>query len=214
MSARAIAQPTGAESIFRRMVTAATRQAAHELDAGADITATEARRDKLLRQQRDEFTGQFGFAVVTGGAIAAMDEAAGAGPFVEVGAGNGYLSRQLQQRGWDVTPTDPNRPEDSGYPLGSATHTAILPLDGRVAVRLFPGHSLIWSWPSLDNRLAHVIAEFDGETVIYIGERLDGCTGGPAFQEELRSRYKTVAKIELPNFPLLRDRVEVMKRRS
>ena len=205
MSEMLAGRPTEAEMEFERMRRWA-KEKAHQAHNGETDEAIH------LRRLRDSFTKRFGFAVITQEAIDAVADQLPGRRFVEIGAGNGYLAWELQRRGWDVIATDPYPPPNNAYTLAEATETAVLPLDGRVAIRQWPDRDIIWSWPVMDGEAAEIIRHYQGDNIIYIGERPDGCTGGPDFHEDMRSRYRNTALIKIPNFPVLHDRVEVLRK--
>lgn len=94
---------------------------------------------------------------------------------VEIGAGGGYWTRLLRDRGVDVIAYDP-QPVDSKWHDGrlwsevlQGDHTAII------------GHAdrtLFLCWPSYDEAWTHEVVElYDGDIIVYIGEGSGGCTG-------------------------------------
>ena len=202
---------TLAEVEFRRI----------EREAHADARAGDGERNKDramevikgVAARRGRFREQYGFAVVTAKALEQLRWTTGDVPLLEIGAGNGYLAWELQNRGWDVIPTDPHSPEACGYDIGKGTHTWVMPLYGEVAVKMFPERTAIWSWPEMESYCADVVRAYDGERLILIGESPGGGTGDADFDEEVDTRFHQVATISIPNFPNLHDRIEVLQRR-
>ena len=133
---------------------------------------------------------------------------------LEVGAGNGYLSKQLQDAGVDLLPTDLHKPQDSSYQLGDTRHTAIATIDALQAIRAFHQMDLLWSWPPRDASSGEALQAFQGELLVYIGEQHDGCTGGDLFNLVLTERYRLLHSIEIPTFPHTNDSIGVYRRVS
>lgn len=105
------------------------------------------------------------------------------GGVVEIGAGGGYWAMELQRRGVDVLPFDPDPPglsaEGNGWHHGYAW-TAVHEGDHTHA-GLHPERTLFLCWPSYDDRWAAEAVQLyhaaGGRTVIYVGEGQGGCTG-------------------------------------
>lgn len=120
----------------------------------------------------------YSFAVPDDGALRAI-AAHSPGGVVEIGAGGGYWSMLLQQRGVDVIAYDPEPPgatDDPRWHSGRAW-TAVHQGDHTKASD-HPARTLLLCWPSYaEPWAAQAVEAYRGDTVIYIGEGSGGCTG-------------------------------------
>ena len=80
-------------------------------------------------------------------------------------------------------------------------------MDALTAIETFQPPVLIWSWPVPKDESGRALARFDGESLIYIGEHTDGCTGGPLFHELLSAQYLRRDNYYIPSFPGVRDHI-------
>ena len=93
-------------------------------------------------------------------------------PLVEVGAGTGYWSYLLRQRGADVITYDyaPLGGEKSNrYHYDLWPWTEVLEGDAKVALR-HPDRALLVCWPPLFSSLGEALRYFMGTFVIYVGD--------------------------------------------
>jgi hypothetical protein len=134
-----------------------------------------------------------------------LDVIARQSPLVEVGAGTGYCSYLLRQRGADVIAYDyaplggerPNRYHFDLWPW-----TEILEGDGTV-VQHHPDRSLFVCWPPLFSSLGEVLRFFRGERVIYVGDhghRTALLTGLDSAFDEVE-RHQVIAMDPAPEAP-------------
>ena len=165
-----------------------------------------------LTELRTQFLRLYGFPVITSEAMGQLTEAFANRQVLEVGAGNGYLTKQLQDAGIDVFPTDPHQPKSSGYPLGKTQHTAIIQCDASQAIQEFSDMDLLWSWPVREETSGLALQQFKGEIFAYIGEQDDGCTGGELFHQILEDEFKIVRSIHIPSFPNVHDSIGIYQR--
>jgi len=94
-------------------------------------------------------------------------------PLVEVGAGTGYWSYLLRQRGADVVAYDQaplGGDRSNRYHFGLWPWTQVLEGDTAV-VQSHPDRALLICWPPLYSSLGEVLRFFSGEYVIYVGDR-------------------------------------------
>ncbi len=87
------------------------------------------------------------------------------GDWIEVGAGSGYYSAVLQAKGLNIIPTDFNGNEGDWRYM----HTDVVRMDVRTAVEMYPGYSILCSWPYPD--MADEIAELvvPGQKLAVVG---------------------------------------------
>ena len=166
-----------------------------------------------VREARTEHTERYGFAVVTGEAIEAIQEAVGDTPIVEIGAGNGWLARELSERGLTVFPTDPAPLERNEYRLGRKEHMPVERLDGFQALEAHPDCDLLWSWPQMQGYVPEVMRRFQGKHLAYIGENGHGCTGPREdIVVTMEGRYRDTGRVLLPSFPEVNDNLYILER--
>ena len=116
-----------------------------------------------VQEARAGHTEQYGFAVMTGEAIECIREAVQDTPLVEIGAGNGWLARELNERGISVHPTDPAEIQRNDHALGGREHMPVERLDGFQALAKYPDHDLLWSWPQMHGYVPEVMKRFQGK---------------------------------------------------
>lgn len=152
----------------------------------------------------------------------ALETIAKYGPVVEIGAGTGYWASLLAARGVDVRAFDSspvrngkNPYFETGKETWGLTMQAWFPVEqgqATVAAR-FPHRTLFLCWPPFDTGMARVALEaYRGDTVIFIGESLGGCTGDEAFHEMLDEQFECVEAVAIPRWNSIHDSLTVWKR--
>ena len=162
---------------------------------------------------RDDYTSKYGFPIITDQAIRWIAEQTNNTPMIEIGAGNGYLSKEMRERGIDIIPTDPSEVDQNHYLLGKIEHVPIEKLDGIQALEKYPEHSAVWSWPEPEQYVKYTMQQFSGKHLVYIGEYGDGCTGPQQdLYITLEGNYKEKGYCYLPSHTGNHDNVYVMER--
>jgi hypothetical protein len=170
-----------------------------------------------LPERRRELASRFAWAIPTG---EALDLLARHGPLVECGAGMGYWAALLRARGVDVVAFDaapPGRETRNAYhPDARQPWTEVLRAPSAAAARRHPGRSLVLCWPPYGDDAASyaVLRAYRGDAVIHIGEPAEGATGSVRFHRELGLNWTLVEALDLPHWPLVRDRVMVYRRNA
>jgi hypothetical protein len=171
------------------------------------------RRNQELRRRVIE---RFGYAVLT---RAAVERLAPYGPFVEVGAGTGYWSYELQRAGCVSVATDLHTPETEGEPevlhefQGRPCFVDVLAMTAEAAVEAHPEKTLLMVWPEWGRSWGHsALTRYAGTTLIYVGEGRGGRTGDDQLQDELERRWRLDERITIPRFPYFHDAVLVYRR--
>lgn len=159
---------------------------------------------------RDAFIAKFGFAVLTAATVEALRAYA---PYVEVGAGSGYWTHELQRAGIDAVATDPGTGRYGCVPDGWTRWTAVAKMGGVKAVRAHSDRTLLIVWPDYEKRwAATTLAAYGGAVVVYVGER-GGCTADARFHALLDEGFALKEEIVIPQFPGIHDRVMVYERK-
>lgn len=106
---------------------------------------------------------------------------------IDVGCGTGYISENLIDRGVDVIPVDSLETE---YRFTKNVPDFVV--NGNAIEHLTTDFDIvIMSWPDCGSGFAHEVAKKMriGQTLIYQGEGLGGCTGNDAFHYFLGSNF-------------------------
>lgn len=162
---------------------------------------------------REDFIRRYGFAILWSGAIEAIRPHA---PLVEIGAGSGYWTYELQSHGIDCIATDtmegkygfftkdnPNDPERRW----KKQYVEIEKLNSVEAVRKYPNRNILTVWPDYDAPwAADSLDIFTGRTVIYMGEGYGNATADDRFHELLDERFADQEVIPMPHFEHSYDR--------
>lgn len=162
---------------------------------------------------RDAYLSKFGFAVLTRGAVKALQPY---GPMVEVGAGSGYWAHELKQAGVDIVATEPFPGQRGRYRVTPWTlYTDMEKLTALEAVKKYSMRTLLTVWPDYDNPwVPEMLKAYAGPCVIYVGESPGGCTGNDEFHDYLERAFKKVKGISIPKFPGIHDWITIWKRRD
>ena len=144
----------------------------------------------IVRAMRQRFIKKFGFTVLTGETVHWIKQQAGDGPYVEIGAGNGYLAKELNQSGFTVFPTDRNSLDTNGYALGNVPHMAVERYDGIDALHEYQGCDVLWSWPQPHTSTADIMKNITDRKLVYIGDLHDMRNTDPESYETLQSRFR------------------------
>jgi hypothetical protein len=169
-------------------------------------------------QVRDKFICKFGFAILTDEIVQTLLPFS---PIVEVGAGSGYWSYELNQAGAISIPTDPKTgrychffDENRGQINWKETEFLLVEeLTGIQAVEKYPNHSLLMVWPDMAPWPAETLSAYKGSTVLYVGEGDGGCTADEQFHKMLEQQFEEKNTIVIPQFWCIHDYLTVWSRR-
>lgn len=144
-----------------------------------------------LMTLRYSFIEQFGFVLLNEELLDKTANFLKNKSVCEIGAGTGWLSYNLQQRGIDITPVDYKPCNDSDFGF-KKLHTEVLISNGVDYLENNSPDVVILSWPDYDTSFASDILNVlkKGQTLIYIGEHEGGCTGDDYFFELLNDKTK------------------------
>ena len=114
------------------------------------------------------------------------------GPFVDVGAGTGWMSKVLNDNGIGCLPTDRyKRTPDYAF---EKFYGDIERLRGCAAIEKYDKRNVIMSWPSYNaewpTRALYAINP--DQKLMYLGERHGGCTGSDKFHEYLERHFEEI----------------------
>lgn len=114
---------------------------------------------------------------------------------VEVGAGNGYWARCIDEAGGNVDATDID-PADSLWTDVEQVTASDVAIDERPVLLV---------WPPYDEPMAWRVAEREPSHLLYVGEPRGGCTGSSEFFDIVEQKYGLVAMIEIPSYVGIHD---------
>ena len=172
------------------------------------------RRNQALREKVVE---RFGYAVITREAINRLVPYS---PFIEVGAGTGYWSYELEKAGGISIATDLHTPETKTQPevlhafYGHEPYVKLIAMSAEKAVEKYPGKTLLMVWPELDLNWAwKALKKYTGSTLIYVGEGRGGWTGDDQLHDELELNWQQEERIKIPCFPVHKDAIFIYHRK-
>jgi hypothetical protein len=158
-------------------------------------------------QYRDKCIGKYGFAVPTESALREILKVSPKG-IVEIGAGSGYWSKLLQLLGADVIACD----DCSGvYTFKVGEFFPVQPVGYEKIFRTKSIHerTLLVVWPNTDN--LKIFNKYRGDTVVYVGEISEGCTG---YDSKIEKTWELVKEIEIPVWTGIHDSLGIFKRKG
>jgi hypothetical protein len=167
---------------------------------------------------REQFIQRYGFAILWSWAIEAMRPYA---PLLEIGAGSGYWTYELQKHGIDCIATDTMEGtygffDREHHEAGrwEKSYVEIEKLNSVEAVRKYPNRNLLTVWPDYkESWAADTLDIFTGQVVIYQGEGYGNATADDRFHELLDSRFGNQELIPMPHFEYSYDRALMICRK-
>ena len=185
--------------------------------------AREALRSVGFRAEADEgqvwltrkpFVREWGFAIPCAEAVRALVRL---GPLLEIGAGSGAWAAMLAARGVDVTATDfQPAGEQPFYGFTCGRHFPVSEMSAPDAVRAHADRNVFCSWPAQDTAwdAEAALAVRPGRFFALISDGPGGTSGTPQLFQALDRGFRKVATLALPQFPRIRDRLVIYRRRS
>jgi hypothetical protein len=206
----------------------------------------ERRRDS--GRTRDEASKRYAWAVPDEAAIAAIVNHSPYG-VVEIGAGTGYWAKLLYDAGCDVAAFDLNPPGEPPRQSGPDVNTwhadqePWYPVEYGMstAVQYYPQRTLLLVWPPYGDVMAyHAAVQYEGDTIVYVGEGSGGCTADGRFHKlvgadpcwhydddfndlesdpdcdtcTIEPQWREVEVLDIPQWSGLHDRMYIYKRIS
>ena len=130
---------------------------------------------------RDQYVSEYGFVLLTQECVDALAGILSHKRVLEVGAGTGFLSHCLAEKGVNIVAQDAVRPKNGSYGFQK---TWKLDTIGPFEESLTQEHdAIILSWPCLGSSFAFEVAKamVPGQILIYQGEGPGGCTADDDF---------------------------------
>lgn len=138
---------------------------------------------------RESMIGKFGFSLLSEPLVDELARQLRYSSVVEVGAGTGFLTRQLLDRKINITGLDIEETQTSSYHF-HYKHAPIIPADGRTFLSHTHPQCVILSWPNYDSEFATEILQQlkFGQRLYYMGEWESGCTASDSFFDLLEQK--------------------------
>ena len=127
-----------------------------------------------------------------------MTELAAHAPLVEIGAGTGYWTMLLRERGVDIIAYDLHPPvtgaEDNHFHQNVPTWTQVLQ-GGAECAAYHPKRAIFLCWPPISPMADEALLAYRGNCVIYIGEGHGNCTADDAFHYQLEKEWRHIKTV-------------------
>ncbi len=181
--------------------------------AGADdCFSTFEITSKSIRDYRAPMVQRYSWAIPCEEALQVL---VALSPVVEMGAGTGYWTHLLRERGVDVVAYDqmpPDGSDSNGFHRGATPWTSVL----IGSPQMLEGHAhrtLLLCWPPMTDMAAECLRVYRGSTVVYVGEGNGGCTGDDVFHEALGRNFVQKQEVCIPQWGGIHDYMTVWSRR-
>ena len=157
---------------------------------------------RVIRSRR-ELIYKYAYAIPSNNAL---QKIAAYSPIVEIGAGNGYWASLLSKMGVDIVAYDNWRNPDRKQWFD-------VQLADENVVKEHRDRTLLLCWPPHDNEMAaNTLRQYEGRTVIYVGEDQGGCTATDSFFNFLYEHFTEEESVEIPTWPNNHDRMVIFKK--
>lgn len=167
---------------------------------------------------RHVYVERFGFCLINEGMLNDIAEYLNGKKVLEIGSGNGFLAKCLQDKGIDVFPTDDLSWESKGesmYSMGwkDKHYTEIEKLDYHAALKKYIDDvdAALLSWPVYGDRLAYNVLKVclsHDKPLIYIGEQEMGCTADDYFFDYIDNpelSFEPLTRMYIPFYGMYDD---------
>lgn len=161
----------------------------------------------MLSLFRNQFIAEYGFVIPTQEIIEHLKPH---GPFVEIGAGPGTLSKLLSINGIDIKATD--LPSLKNYEFKIGKWFPFEKKDALAAMTTYPERTALFSWPEMEGWAGEALSKIKPSKIVYIGEWM-GCTGDDVFHQILEDDYICLQNEKICQFPGIRDRLMIFERK-
>jgi len=141
----------------------------------------------LMRLRQPHFA-KFGFTLLNEHMLNVLAREFKNDKIIDVGAGNGWISHNLQKKGVNIIPVDTHTTDNRyGFEI---QHTDIINMKAEDYIIKNSYDTILMSWPDLGSEFAATILDLmpKGKTLIYVGEGEGGCTGNDRFFELLEAK--------------------------
>jgi hypothetical protein len=159
-------------------------------------------------REREELVHKYAFAIPNHQAILTIVNTTN--KVIEIGAGSGYWAYLLQKAGLDVVAVDNDyRGKDywkhKWFPVRNGDETIL---------KDYPDHTLFLCWPEMSGVSSDALANYQGRTLIYVGEGRGGCTANEKFFEELNCNWQHGESVNIPQWPGIHDYLQIYHKQT
>ena len=166
----------------------------------------------------NNFRSKYSYAIPSKEAIHAILQFADEDLILEVGAGRGLWAKLLNDlHGKPVVfPTDAHTLDTNLYFRGGENWTPIEIIQSVDAIEKYKNCNVLFSvWPSYDESwIGDALVAFRGKKFVYIGEGVDGCTGGKNLFSELAENWELVGTHVIPTWVGMHDKIWFYTRKN
>jgi hypothetical protein len=169
---------------------------------------------------RDRYIAEYGFVLLTAECVDALASLLAGKSVLEVGAGTGFLSHCLAEKGVNVLAQDLASPGESS-PYRFQKKWKLDHIGPFEEVLTDKYDVVLLSWPCMGSRFAFNVAKamVKGQVLVYQGEGAGGCTASDAFFDYMESTDWTFQEEATEGlnrhhrrFPAIHDRWLVFKK--
>lgn len=154
------------------------------------------------QRKRRDFLHSYAWAIPNKEILTALTTRS---PIIEIGAGNGYWTRCINENGGDSIAVDPGPTSPTWTTVHDDDHTIVTDHADRTLLLCWPAFSA--EWP------AETIQQYDGDTLVYIGEGRGGVTGSPRMHRVISQAFGTADRvIDIPQWASADDRAYIFTR--
>ncbi len=142
--------------------------------------------------KRGDLTKEFGWTIPNKSIIEFLVQESQKEPLYEIGAGNGYLSYEIQKYGGETIPIDIEIPEKTWSNVKEMSYEKLNPKSVS---------RIILPWPPANSPMGGKCIQYLSPSVVYfIGKSNSNITGTKEMHELLTNKYNCVEEIELPSW--------------
>eukprot|EP00397_Hematodinium_sp_SG-2012_P047645 GEMP01054278.1.p1 GENE.GEMP01054278.1~~GEMP01054278.1.p1 ORF type:complete len:239 (+),score=57.54 GEMP01054278.1:19-735(+) len=124
-----------------------------------------------------------------------LDEIRATGrPILEIVAGDGQWANALRDRGVDVVATD----NMTALSRSKEPRKGVIKEEAFASIKKYPERLLLMVYPPPGPLCSDLLAAYQGDELIYVGEGLGGVNGDDDFFCEIRQRWNIRKVVELP----------------
>lgn len=123
---------------------------------------------------------------------------------VDMGAGKGYWSHLLEERGVDVSAYDIDPPDETWTDVEECCISSHGGWTEDVIKEICEAPTMT-VWPPLGGPVARRIAAIGPPHILYVGESRGGCTASDEFFDQLDKKYGLVGKVDIPSYTGVND---------
>ncbi len=139
-------------------------------------------------------------------------------PIVELGAGTGYWASLVAADGADITAFDkyPPHKKIGEYRFEPHVHFPVRRgTPATIAAGKVEWKTLLLVWPCYKSPFAFdALSAFSGDTLAFVGESRNGCTGDNDFFDLLESSWKEICRVSIPQWNGIHDSLTIFTRIS